>query len=154
VLLECLERLEEASPTARYHKLAQQNVRRWCRDAAAAAASSRSRSVMSSSSPLPTSPSSDDGCPRCPCIVRVLPGDWGQVTLDMTREYGKTFACLNMANAYSPGGGYADGMVAQEENMFRRTDCHFSLERSDMDSRGMYLPQMTALLSGVTVKNL
>jgi hypothetical protein len=23
-----------------------------------------------------------------------------------------------MANAYSPGGGYTDGMVAQEENMY------------------------------------
>ena len=28
-----------------------------------------------------------------------------------------------MANAYLFGGGYAHGQVAQEENMFRRTDC-------------------------------
>ena len=46
---------------------------------------------------------------------------------------GTLFASLNMANAYGPGGGYTHGMVAQEENMFRRTDCHFSLRREDID---------------------
>jgi hypothetical protein len=30
----------------------------------------------------------------------------------------RRYAALNMANAYSPGGGYTDGMVAQEENMY------------------------------------
>ena len=40
------------------------------------------------------------------CRVVVLPGDWGVVTLEMTRQYGVTFASLNMANAYGPGGGY------------------------------------------------
>ena len=53
----------------------------------------------------------------------MLPGDWGDVTLALTKRYGKCFAVLNMANAYSFGGGYAHGQVAQEENMFRRTDC-------------------------------
>ena len=46
------------------------------------------------------------------------------MTLELTRRYGTLFASLNMANAYGPGGGYTHGMVAQEENMFRRTDCH------------------------------
>lgn len=53
--------------------------------------------------------------------------DWGELALAMTKRFGKTFAVLNMANAYSPGGGYLTGCAAQEENMFRRTDCHFSL---------------------------
>ena len=53
----------------------------------------------------------------------VLPGDWGDVTLALTKRHGRTFAVLNMANAYSFGGGYAHGQVAQEENRFRRTDC-------------------------------
>lgn len=63
------------------------------------------------------------------CKVLVRPDDWGEVTLALTKEYGVTFAALNMANASAPGGGYAEGMVAQEGNMFRRTDCHFSLDR-------------------------
>ena len=81
--------------------------------------------------------------------MRVLPGDWGEVTLALTQEYGTTFAALNMANAYGPGGGYVEGMVAQEENMFRRTDCHFSLAPGvdfDPDTQ-LYLPEHTAQLS-------
>eukprot|EP01036_Dinobryon_divergens_P037075 gene37075-48409_t len=48
------------------------------------------------------------------------------VTAQLTREFGVIFAALNMANAYVFGGGYVEGMIAQEENMFRRTDCHFA----------------------------
>jgi hypothetical protein len=95
-LLETLKRLEEASADGlRYHRLARENLARW------AAA-------------VPPGPTST-------CVVRVLPGDWGEVTHALTKQYGKCFASLNMANAYGPGGGYTDGMVAQEENMFRRT---------------------------------
>ena len=138
VLLECLERLEEASPTARYHKLAQHNLRRWSQVAA------RARAGLP-----PTPPPTLNGA----CTVRVLPRDWGQVTLEMTRQYGVIFASLNMANAYTCGGGYTHGAVAQEENMFRRTDCHFSLERNHMDGyradgRSLYSAEMTLLISG------
>ena len=70
----------------------------------------------------------------------------------MSQKYGKTFASLNMANAYGPGGGYTDGMIAQEENMFRRTDCHFSLDRrelafDDFERDYMYRPDHSALLN-------
>ena len=61
------------------------------------------------------------------CKVFMTDLDWGELTLRMTKMFGKTFAVLNMANAYAPGGGYLSGCAAQEENMFRRTDCHFSL---------------------------
>ena len=92
------------------------------------------------------------GTPRSRCIVEVLPGDWGDVTLQMSKKYGATFACLNMANAYAPGGGYTDGMIAQEENMFRRTDCHFSLRRDELVFESdygdwMYPQQHSALLN-------
>jgi hypothetical protein len=80
--------------------------------------------------------------------VRVLRGDWGEVTGQLTREYGSVFAALNMANAYVPGGGYVEGCPAQEENMFRRTDCHFTLDESSLSScRERYLPEMTSLLN-------
>lgn len=59
--------------------------------------------------------------------IKVVEGDWGEVTLRATKQYGQTFTVLNMANAYYAGGGYLDGAMAQEENIFRRTDCHFSL---------------------------
>jgi hypothetical protein len=53
-----------------------------------------------------------------------------------------------MANAYVPGGAYVEGAVAQEENIFRRTDCHFQIgeDEYDVDS-DRYRPEMTRLLS-------
>lgn len=76
--------------------------------------------------------------------------DWGVATHKLTRDHGTTFAVLNMANAYLPGGGYVEGSRAQEENMFRRTDCHFSLNHgSVMLSRSQrYTPELTELLNG------
>ena len=83
------------------------------------------------------------------CVVRVVEGDWGVVTLQMTKSYGETFAVLNMANAFGPGGGYTQGMVAQEENIFRRTDCHFSITPDQMDdSRTLYTKKCTGLIEG------
>lgn len=129
VLLGTLQRLSSAN--AHYHRLAAVNAARW-----AAAA------------PPPASATSS----LARCKVEVLPGDWGDVTLAMSQRYGATFASLNMANAYAPGGGYTDGMVAQEENMFRRTDCHFSLDRAELHFEGgradwMYRPEHSAMLN-------
>jgi hypothetical protein len=71
------------------------------------------------------------------------------VTHDLTVKYGECFAVLNMANAHTPGGAYVEGAIAQEENMFRRTDCHFQLAESEFDAElDSYLPSMTRLLSG------
>lgn len=79
--------------------------------------------------------------------VRIVPGDWGEVTLSLTREFGTCFAVLNMANAYVPGGAYVEGAVAQEENMFRRTDCHFRIGDEDYDpASDRYREQCTNLL--------
>jgi hypothetical protein len=61
----------------------------------------------------------------------------------MTKMYGQTFAALNMANAYGPGGGYADGCIAQEENIWRRSDCHFSIDQMEH-----YSAEESALLNG------
>ena len=80
--------------------------------------------------------------------LRVFQGDWGEVTHDLTHRYGEIFAVLNMANAYVPGGGYVEGMPAQEENMFRRTDCHFSITSAEIvPSIERYLPEKTDLLN-------
>jgi len=138
VLLETLKALELASPTARYHVLARQNLLRWKLGAETGAPRKLSRAQVAAAGTGSW------------CRVVVLPGDWGVVTLEMTRRYGMTFASLNMANAYGPGGGYTDGMVAQEENMFRRTDCHFALGPEDMEShRCEYVPEHTDLLNAV-----
>ena len=79
--------------------------------------------------------------------VLVFPGDWGEVTLALTQRYGACFAVLNMANAHVPGGAYVEGAPAQEENMYRRTDCHFFIGPPDYDpAHDRYQPHMTALL--------
>ncbi len=81
--------------------------------------------------------------------VQVIQGDWGDVTLALTKKYGTIFAVLNMANAYVPGGGYVEGMSAQEENMYRRTDCHFYIDKYEYDrSKNQYHLEMTALIKG------
>ncbi len=84
-----------------------------------------------------------------PCgRVLVLPDDWGVATQSLTRRFGACFAVLNMANAFVAGGGYVEGMAAQEENLFRRSDCHFSLTPDQMDpTTGRYRAAMTSLLS-------
>jgi hypothetical protein len=54
-----------------------------------------------------------------------------------------------MANAYKPGGGYLEGYTAQEENIFRRTDCHEALEDSEMaPDKNRYTREMSRLING------
>lgn len=81
--------------------------------------------------------------------VEVHKGDWGVVTQALTMKYGECFAAHNMANAYVPGGAYVEGAAAQEENMFRRTDCHFRIDYREYDrDLDRYRPEMTRLVSG------
>jgi hypothetical protein len=68
-------------------------------------------------------------------ITRVIAADWGEACLQATKEFGVVFACLNMANAKCFGGGYVYGKPTQEENMFYRTDCHFSCDKNLMASK-------------------
>ncbi|GAB7007728.1 hypothetical protein JCM18899A_52030 [Nocardioides sp. AN3] len=73
--------------------------------------------------------------PREELVLEVHAGDWGDVALALTRRYGRVFAVLNMAHPRVPGGAYLEGAVAQEENLFRRTDCHFHVTADDYDAR-------------------
>ena len=121
VLRETIEAFQRAEPSDRFHRLAAENVARWRYE-------TRTRE--------PT------------LRVQVIPGDWGQVAHSLTRETGACFAVLNMANAYVPGGAYVEGAIAQEENMFRRTDCHFQIDEHEYDSAiDRYRPAMTDLLT-------
>jgi hypothetical protein len=121
VLTETIEAFERAQPSDFHHRLAAENLARW-----------RTESRVRESK----------------LRVAVLPGDWGEVTHSLTRETGICFAVLNMANAHVPGGAYVEGAIAQEENMFRRTDCHFRIDDRQYDaSRDRYRPEMTELLT-------
>lgn len=123
VLSETLQALETGAYPNGYHHLAAANLQRWA-----------GHSKAGVSAPW----------------VRVVPGDWGQVALEATRSFGTCFAVLNMANAFVPGGAYGEGAAAQEENMFRRTDCHFSLTDEELSQSGRrYQSWMTRLVSGI-----
>lgn len=81
--------------------------------------------------------------------LEVINGDWGDVTAACTRQTGHCYAVLNMANGEYPGGGYLEGAPAQEENVFRRTDCHFCLEEQSVDrTMGCYTKAFSRLLNG------
>ena len=121
VLRETIAAFKEPDALVRYRQLAAQNLDRW-------------RGQCGASEPK--------------LRVDVLQGDWGEVTRSLTRTYGVCFAALNMANAHVPGGAYVEGAVAQEENMFRRTDCHFRIDEGEYDLQlDCYHPEMTRLLS-------
>lgn len=121
VLRETLQQFSTADPPNKYQLLARANLRRWC--------DSREKRLDSHG-------------------VYIVGGDWGEVTHAMTKEHGCCFAVLNMANAFVPGGAYVEGAPAQEENMFRRTDCHFYVGPEEYDAtRDRYHPHMTSLLS-------
>jgi hypothetical protein len=123
VLRETIATFDQSTPPDRYHRLARQNLERW----AVPSAVHESR-----------------------CRVDVIEGDWGDVTLSLTRSHGVCFAVLNMANAHVPGGAYVEGAAAQEENMFRRTDCHFRVGDEEFDrQRDRYHRGMTRLLSAL-----
>ncbi len=121
VLRETIKAFEVAEPHNRYQKCAADNLARWQLSA------NRTGSEVR---------------------VEVLAGDWGEVTSTLTRTHGVCFAVLNMANAYVPGGAYVEGAVAQEENMYRRTDCHFHVVAREYDvDKNRYTPEMTRLIS-------
>jgi len=83
--------------------------------------------------------------------VLVFERDWGEVTMEMTQRFGQRFAVLNMANQQFAGGFYLLGEFAQEEDMFRRTDCHFHVTSEECDMHtGCYLPQVQSLINGST----
>jgi hypothetical protein len=122
VLRETIAAFSHCDPPQRYHQQAMANLARWRREGEPASFGLK---------------------------LHVLPGDWGDVTLGLSRNYGACFAVLNMANAQYPGGAYPEGAVAQEENMFRRTDCHFRVTAEQLGEDGrQYTEVMRDLLNG------
>ena len=93
------------------------------------------------------------------CQLYLSDEDSLSATKTATTTYGIIFACLNFANPIKPGGGYRNGRSPQEEDIFLRTDCHFSLgprNQSDIlfgpgkDGDYIYDEKKTALIQGIT----
>jgi uncharacterized protein (TIGR02452 family) len=65
--------------------------------------------------------------------VKVMIGDCLEAALLLKQQYGNDYpvAVLNMADAYTPGGGYKCGSGAQEENLHRRTNLFQCLDDPD-----------------------
>lgn len=83
--------------------------------------------------------------------LHVVKGDMLETAGKLTQEYGTPFVCLNMANEHYPGGGYTVGCAAQEENMFRRTNAHFTLDETNLVKHGrdvVYTDAMRAMVGG------
>ena len=121
IFKETLEAFSKTDALEHYHLLASQNLVRW--------KSKNKRTTINNK-------------------IQVIPGDWGEVTHMLTKKHRECFAVLNMANAYVPGGGYIEGASAQEENIFRRTDCHFHITSKEYDRvKDRYTQEMTDLLS-------
>ncbi|UJR23370.1 hypothetical protein I4U23_026379 [Adineta vaga] len=66
-----------------------------------------------------------------PTEICVVDGDCLDTFLSLKKKYPNCNPLvLNMANAFSPGGGWRDGCGAQEENLHRRTNLFQCLEDS------------------------
>eukprot|EP00929_Paragymnodinium_shiwhaense_P047261 TRINITY_DN23969_c0_g1_i3.p1 TRINITY_DN23969_c0_g1~~TRINITY_DN23969_c0_g1_i3.p1 ORF type:complete len:1496 (-),score=327.42 TRINITY_DN23969_c0_g1_i3:91-4578(-) len=131
VLSDTLRALVSDATRERYRSIATKNVERW-----ASACSSTGTAIKRSQSRR-----------QAKLEILVTQGDWGNAAAWLTKRYGTTCAVLNMANSQRPGGGYMEGFAAQEENMFRRTDCHYSLDESVVDySSNIYKREISDLI--------
>lgn len=86
-----------------------------------------------------------------PCRVLVVQSDLLETVRNLTVQYGVVFAALNMANERYPGGGYTNGCAAQEENMARRSNLHFTFTSAVASKQGrstVYTKEMTSLIGG------
>lgn len=129
ILLNTLSALEDASPTLKFHRIARKNLQDWQRPIS------------------PTSRTSEQSYK-----IYVENEDWGTVALQKTQEFGTTFAVLNTANKSRPGAFYELGYEGQEADMYRRTDCHFSLSSAVIQidhgrEYALYLPEHVDLIT-------
>lgn len=83
--------------------------------------------------------------------VIVEQGDILETTMKHTQADATLYAAINMANARFPGGGYTSGCAAQEENMARRTNLHFTFDADTILHDGtdiVYNDTMRKLIGG------
>jgi hypothetical protein len=112
VLRETVDRFLTAEPKEKYHTLANTNVQRWYKN----------RRIS----------------PNYQC-VQVIRGDWGQVTLSLTQEYGVCFAVLNMVNAFVLMLSQANPQLGTQSRQFLQVaNRRIELDRSNDVIRSCY----------------
>ena len=89
-------------------------------------------------------------------IIILSRNDWGVETKLLTDQYNTLFTVLNMANENRMGGGVMHGAGAQEENMFRRSDCMTHppemWEHIITQNDFKYTPELTDTISSINGK--
>ena len=82
------------------------------------------------------------------CQVKVMSGDSLDTARAMAERTGQIPGVLNMANAYTPGGGWPEGMPAQEEDIWARSTAPVQVKTEELDRDGHYTKATSDLING------